>query len=172
MALFKDNKEQQPMAKQVHATTPGQINMVGEGTTFEGTLRTDGDVRISGRVDGKLFVGGRIIVASEGVVDGELTAAEADISGRVDGDLEVSERLIVRGSAHIEGNIKTGRLIMEEGAVFNGECQMGAGGRVVSSTDVRQAAEQAEGARGKAEGPKGDRPPKREGGDKAKARAV
>ena len=113
------------MAKQDNAQPPNQINMVGEGTVFDGTLRAEGDVRISGRVIGKLQVGGRVIVAQEGTVEGEVEANNADVAGRVQGDLNIEERLVLRSSARVEGTIQTGRFIVEEGAVFDGECTMG-----------------------------------------------
>ncbi|MFQ5570780.1 MAG: polymer-forming cytoskeletal protein [Rhodothermales bacterium] len=125
MALFGNNKEQ-PMAKQISTSAaPNQVNMVGEGTVFEGTLRTEGDVRISGRIIGKLTVGGRAFVSPEGGIEGEVVATNADIGGQVQGELRIQERLILKSTARVEGSIKTGRLIVEEGAIFNGECEVG-----------------------------------------------
>lgn len=128
MALFGNDKgtdREQPMATQQKEPTPGAINMVGEGTVFEGTLRATNDMRISGRVLGKVHVDGRIIVAQEGGIDGEFHATNADVSGSVEGELYVEEQLVLRSSAQVEGRIQTGRLVVEEGATFNGECHMG-----------------------------------------------
>lgn len=127
MALFGNERDGAP-PRPGNAPGSTQINMVGEGTVFEGTLKTDTDVRISGRIVGTLEVGGRVVVAAEGSVDGEVKASHADIAGQVDGQLDVSERLILRSTARIEGTVRTGRLIVEEGARFNGECQMGQAG--------------------------------------------
>ena len=109
---------------------PNQINMVATGTVVEGTLRADSDVRVSGRIVGTVMVTGRVVVASEGVVEGELVASSADVGGSVEGELRIEERLVLRSSARIEGAIQTARLIVEEGAVFNGECQMGQAGQL------------------------------------------
>ncbi|GIV60822.1 polymer-forming cytoskeletal protein [Rhodocaloribacter litoris] len=124
MALFSNNKEQ-PMARQGNTPSPAQINMIGEGTVFEGTLRASGDVRVSGRIVGKLIVEGKALVAPEGTVEGELTATNADVAGRVEGQVQVRERLVLRGSAHIEGDVTAARLVVEEGATFDGTCKMG-----------------------------------------------
>lgn len=102
-----------------------QINLVGEGTVFEGTLRAESDVRASGKIVGKLDVDGKAIVAESGVVDGEIVATNADVAGRVEGEIHVSERLVLKSTAHVDGNIETDRLVVEEGAVFTGECRMG-----------------------------------------------
>ena len=102
-----------------------QINLVGEGTVFEGTLRAESDVRASGKIVGKLDVNGKAIVAESGVVDGEIAATNADIAGQVDGEIHVAERLVLKSTAEVNGNIETDRLVVEEGAVFTGECRMG-----------------------------------------------
>lgn len=122
------------MAKQPNAAVSNQINMIGEGTVFEGTLTSESDVRISGRVDGKLQVKGKVIVAQEGNVDGEIKAASLDVAGRVHGEVVVEERVVLKSSAQVEGNIQTARLVVEEGAVFNGRCQMG--NRTVNSESI------------------------------------
>jgi cytoskeletal protein CcmA (bactofilin family) len=124
MALFGSDKEH-PMSKQANASLPGQINMIGEGTVFEGTLRARSDVRVSGRIVGKLHVDGKAIVTQEGAIEGEVIATSADVAGTVQGDLHVTERLVLKGSAHVEGNVRTGHLVVEEGAVLNGKCAMG-----------------------------------------------
>jgi cytoskeletal protein CcmA (bactofilin family) len=126
MAIFGNNKQEETMTKQTHGAAPQQVTMIGEGTVFEGSLRVESDIRIGGQIIGTLQVGGRVIVAPEGSVEGEMQATEADISGRVEGDLDVEGRLILRGTGRVEGNVRTARLIVEEGAVFNGECLMGA----------------------------------------------
>lgn len=113
------------MNKQANLSAPTQINMIGEGTVFEGTLRAQSDVRVSGRIIGKLQVTGKAIIAQEGSVEGEVVAASADVAGTVQGDLNVTERLVLKGSARVEGNIRTARLVVEEGAVFEGKCLMG-----------------------------------------------
>ncbi len=129
MALFGNDREQ-AASRQGGVQAPNQVNMVAEGTVFEGTLRAESDIRISGRIVGKLTVGGRAFVAPEGSIEGEVKATDADIAGQVQGELHVEERLMLRSSARIEGTIRTGRLIVEEGALFNGECQMGQSGHL------------------------------------------
>ncbi len=122
------------MAKQSGVAAPNQINMIGEGTNFDGTLQAESDVRISGRVLGKIDVEGKVIVAQEGVVEGEVKAASLDVAGRIHGEIDVSERVVLKSSAEIEGDIRTGRLVVEEGAVFNGECRTG--GRTMGSSEI------------------------------------
>lgn len=102
-----------------------QINLVGKGTVFEGTVRAESDVRASGQIVGTLRVEGKAMIAESGAVDGEIIATNADIAGRVQGEIEVEELLVLKSTAQVDGTIKTDRLVVEEGAQFTGECQMG-----------------------------------------------
>jgi len=111
------------MANQPNAAQD-QVNLVGEGTILEGTLRAENDVRTSGRIIGTLRVKGKAMIAEGGAVEGEIYATNADIAGHVEGELHVEERLVLKSSAQVEGSIETDRLVVEEGAQFTGDCQM------------------------------------------------
>lgn len=113
------------MAKQTETQGPAQINMISEGTTVEGTLRARDDIRISGKILGSLIVDGKAIIAAGGEVDGDVKAADADVAGRIKGEISVKGRLLLKSTAHVEGTVRTTRLIVEEGAVVEGKCEMG-----------------------------------------------
>jgi cytoskeletal protein CcmA (bactofilin family) len=104
---------------------PSQINLIARGTTLEGTISTQDDIRVSGRLKGTLRVEGKAIIAQEGQVEGDVHAVDADIAGLVQGEITIKERLVLKSTARIEGTIRTTRLIVEEGAVIDGTCRMG-----------------------------------------------
>ncbi|NNE70283.1 MAG: polymer-forming cytoskeletal protein [Rhodothermales bacterium] len=112
------------MAKS-HTPDPTTINLIGEGSEVEGTFKCTNDVRVNGRIKGDLQAEGKVIVAEKGVIEGKLVARAADVAGRIDGDLLVEDRLVLKGTAHVDGSIRTGRLVVEEGAKFEGSCTMG-----------------------------------------------
>lgn len=151
MGFFGNNESDDSsssMANQT-STVKDQVNLVGEGTVFEGTIRAESDVRASGRIVGTLEVDGKTMIAEEGVVEGEIIATNADIAGQVEGEIHVEERLVLKSTARVDGKIETDRLIVEEGAQFTGECEMG--------TPVPDASASAKGAehRNGASGPVG-----------------
>jgi len=130
MALFRSDDTTSDMAKTRSATpvplNPAeQHNIIGASTTVEGTLRSSGNVNISGTVNGDVEVEGRTMVMPGGVVDGQVISTSAEIAGTVRGQVSVRERLVLKASAVIDGDIQTGKLVVEEGATFNGRCQMG-----------------------------------------------
>lgn len=113
------------MAKQMDPPGTVQINMIGEGTEVEGTLRAKDDIRISGRIIGSLIVEGKAIIAAGGEVDGDVRAADADVAGKIKGEITVKGRLLLKSTARVEGTVRTTRLIVEEGAIVEGKCEMG-----------------------------------------------
>ncbi len=122
------------MAKPLHEPSAAQVTIVAANSAFEGSVQAASDLRISGHVKGSLDIKGRCVISEEGSVEGEVFAANATVAGRVKGDLVVSEILCLSSSADVSGSIKTGRLIVEEGAMFNGECQTGQRGQINSKT--------------------------------------
>ena len=143
MSLLGTRYNDEIMSKPPTPANPGQINMIGEGTVIEGTLRSESDVRVSGRVVGNLDVQGKVIVAKEGSVNGELVAISADIAGDVQGQIHIKELCVLKGAARVDADIKSARLVVEEGAVFNGQCEMGQM-KSVKGKDITPAAESKE----------------------------
>ncbi len=131
------------MSRASSTPAPNQLNLVGEGTVFEGTLRTPHDIRISGKVIGSLYVQGKAIITAEGVLEGQLHAKNADVAGHVQGELFIEETLLLKDSAQVEGRIQTGRLVVEAGAIFDGECRMGKIDRVVETKAAPSADKEA-----------------------------
>jgi cytoskeletal protein CcmA (bactofilin family) len=151
MALFRSDPPSSGMAKprtSAPASPADQHNIIGASTTIEGTLRSSGNVNISGTVNGNVEVEGRTMIMAGGVVDGELSTTSAEIAGTVTGQVAVRERLVLKSSAVVQGDIRTGKLVIEDGATFNGKCEMGAsaapadrgtGASRVVSTDAEAA---------------------------------
>ncbi|WP_245683953.1 bactofilin family protein [Rhodohalobacter halophilus] len=112
------------MSKTANNQSP-TLNMVSEGTTLEGTINSQNDIRIAGKLKGEGISKGKLIVTSSGVVQGDVKVAEADIAGKIEGTIRVTNKLNLRSSAVIDGDIYTKSLLVEEGAQINGACRMG-----------------------------------------------
>lgn len=102
------------------------INTLVEGSTTDGTITTKSDLRIDGTVTGHINCGGKLIIGGNGKVEGEVTCQNAVIEGHFKGELKVHEVLDVRETANVQGEIKTAKLLVQNGATFNGNCDMGA----------------------------------------------
>lgn len=101
------------------------VNLIGSGTSIEGEIASDGDLRIDGKVKGTITSKSKVVVGATGSIDGDVVCENADVSGKVFGTIEAGDLLFLKASAYVEGDITTTKLVVESGAKFNGSCRMG-----------------------------------------------
>jgi cytoskeletal protein CcmA (bactofilin family) len=112
------------------------MNQFGQGTTINGDVITDGDVRIDGKVTGNVTSRSKVVIGATAIIEGNIVCQNAYIDGRVNGTIDVMELLILSKTAFVAGDIKIKKLVVEEGAKFNGKCSMGMSvARQTSATD-------------------------------------
>ncbi len=105
----------------------GEIRaFLGEGTQFKGVLSFAGAVRIDGHVEGEIVGDEVLIVGEPGQVKAEIEVGTLVVSGRVQGTITAKQRVELLGSGRVTGTIRTPSLVVAEGAIFNGNCEMGA----------------------------------------------
>ena len=130
MALFRSSDPTAPDMATSRASAPvnpaEHHNIIGASTVVEGTVRSKGNVNVSGTVTGNVEVEGRTMVMPGGTVEGEVVTTTAEIAGTVRGQVTCAERLVLKASAVVDGDIRTQKLVVEDGATFNGRCEMGA----------------------------------------------
>lgn len=100
------------------------INNIGSGTTIEGNVRTEGDIRIDGKILGNIFAKGRLVTGPSSSITGDIVCTNGNIDGLVKGNIQVSEVLKVTRTANIDGNITSKKLIVDEGAVIQAKITM------------------------------------------------
>ena len=141
--MFRSDKPSDPpMTKPSEPINTGKINSIMEGTSIEGEIRSDSNLRIDGRVKGTINVRGRLIVGQTGVIEGEVTCQSSDIEGTLVGKVNCQDLLSLKATAKLQGDINTKKLAIEPGAVFTGNCSM-AGGVVKEMDPVRLRTESA-----------------------------
>lgn len=102
------------------------MTSISEGTVLDGQIKIEGDIRIDGLVKGTVTSKGKVMIGGSGKVDGDIICQSAEIAGHVGGKLKVADILFLRGNAVVDGDINTGKLVIENGVKFNGNCTMGA----------------------------------------------
>ncbi len=101
------------------------VGLLGKGTEFDGKLIFEGAVRVDGKFKGEIYTKGILIIGEGATVHAEIDADTIIISGEVHGNLKASNRIEIRSTGRLYGNMKTSTLIIEEGVIFEGSCQMG-----------------------------------------------
>ncbi len=98
--------------------------LISAGTTLQGDLKSENNLRIDGTIKGNIICSAKIIIGASGFVEGRIEGAQADVSGKVLGDIQVKELLQLRDQCNVDGNIAAGKLQIEPTATFNGKCTM------------------------------------------------
>jgi cytoskeletal protein CcmA (bactofilin family) len=122
--MFQKNTK--PMAKHNEQVPDMGINRIVEGTSIEGEIRCESNIRIDGTFVGNLATKGRLVVGPAGRIEGNVNCQNAEIEGLVKGKLYVQQMLSLKGTAKVEGDIFTDKLAIEPGSSFTGACSMGA----------------------------------------------
>jgi cytoskeletal protein CcmA (bactofilin family) len=101
-----------------------QFTQISHSITIKGEIFGNGDFRIAGNLIGSLTSTGSIIIEKSGLLEGDIKVTSATIAGKINGNMDCSEKLILESSAQFVGNIKTKQLVIESGAIFQGNCEM------------------------------------------------
>jgi len=103
----------------------GEIRaFLGEGTQFKGVLSFAGAVRIDGHLEGEIVGEELLIIGEPAQVKAEIEVGTLVVSGRVQGAITARERVELLRPSRVIGTIRTPCLVVAEGAVFNGNCEM------------------------------------------------
>ncbi len=101
-----------------------ELNLIAAGTIFEGKLRTPGSIRIDGRVIGEVTATQNVSIGNSGDVDGNVSAKNVTIGGKIKGTVIAQEKLVFESKASVRGDIRAAKLVIDEGALFDGKCAM------------------------------------------------
>jgi len=102
-----------------------ELNFIGAGTYLEGNIETKGSLRIDGKVKGTVKSGDTLTVGSSGEIVGEVYVKNAVVGGRIEGNVNIEQKLVLESTSSLSGNLRTSKLIIDEGAFFSGKSQMG-----------------------------------------------
>ncbi|MEM8529797.1 MAG: polymer-forming cytoskeletal protein [Chloroflexota bacterium] len=116
-------------SKKAPAAAPPTLNgkpetTIGANTSFIGTLKSDGNIRIDGSVEGDVEVLGNLIIGETGRVIANVKAQNVHVSGAVKGEITAVEQLEISPTGKVWGDITTAALHIEPGGLFRGQSAM------------------------------------------------
>lgn len=123
--LFGGKRESLPLA-----AGDGKPEMlIGSTTSIEGAvIKSDGNIRIDGSVEGTIEAAGSVIVGKTGRIIANIHARHVFVAGAIKGDIEAPEGLEITSTGKVFGNITVGSLQIEQGGIFRGQSFMGGEG--------------------------------------------
>jgi cytoskeletal protein CcmA (bactofilin family) len=118
---------------------------LSEGTEIDGEVRFNEELRVDGKIGGRIFSeNGRLLVGETGEVEADIRVGVASISGAVTGTLAASVKVEIHATGKFYGTLHTPALIIEEGAVFEGQCDMATGSVQTARAAVAEMPERVE----------------------------
>jgi len=88
-----------------------ELNLIAAGTVFEGKLRTNGSIRIDGKIVGEVTAAQNISLGSTGDVEGNITAKSVTIGGKIRGAIVAQDKLVFESKAVVRGDIRDQSLL-------------------------------------------------------------
>ncbi|MDD2401699.1 MAG: polymer-forming cytoskeletal protein [Clostridia bacterium] len=98
--------------------------LIGKGSVFSGNIEVSGTIRIDGGYKGDIKAKGDLVVGESGKIEATISARNIYIGGYIKGNIKAEEKVELASSGRLYGDIVVGKLIIEEGAVYKGNCEM------------------------------------------------
>ena len=120
-----DDFRRRPWRRRAAAGSGGGLTaFIDQGSEFEGKLSFKDTVRIDGRFTGEITSENTLIVGETGEIEATIHSKCVLVSGTVVGDIVASQKVVLHKTARVQGNIETPSLVIEDGAVLNGQVKM------------------------------------------------
>ena len=118
----------------VETDRSGELNtVIGKGSVIEGLLTVQSSLRVDGRVQGQVQASDSLVVGKDGEIEGEIKARNVIIGGRVKNRILATGKVVLEAHAVVHGEVKTSKLVIDEGAIFDGNCAMSENGRPLAA---------------------------------------
>ena len=102
------------------------VSVIGPTLEFKGELQADEDLVIEGQVEGTItHHKKRLTIGKQGRVRADIDANSVIVEGQLVGDIRGDEVVLLASGADVTGNISCRRIVIEDGARFNGRIDMG-----------------------------------------------
>ncbi len=124
--------------------SPEFTTIIGKDAAIKGEITFENGVRVDGRIEGKIHSSGILAISKGGKVQAaEVQAGNIIVEGEVVGNLRATERIELRQTARLKGDLWAAKLLVAEGATFNGHCHVGKDAVAAAGTPNRLAEKDA-----------------------------
>ena len=119
LALASAPPVSSPPPPQQNGHIPADIEIIG-------TLKLPDERAVTCRVDGEIHCPSTVIIPRDNRVKARIKAESVIIFGTVEGDIHATGRAVLKSSSTLHGDIHAARVLVEEGATFNGKSHVNA----------------------------------------------
>ena len=110
--------EQQPIRSK-------NVSVIGPTLVFKGELSADEDLVIEGTIEGTIAHHKKnLTIGKQGRVTANIHASSVIVEGELNGDIHGDGLVSIAKGATVTGNVYCDRLVLQDGACFNGRVEM------------------------------------------------
>ncbi|HLI52532.1 MAG TPA: polymer-forming cytoskeletal protein [Thermomicrobiaceae bacterium] len=121
---YRDDEAQSGPALATGPAIPESYSLIDRHTGIEGTVTSERDLRIEGKLRGELRCQGLVQIAEGADVDATIQADRVTVAGNLKGKLTCNGRFQILPTGRVQGTLVTRSLVINEGAIFEGELRM------------------------------------------------
>ena len=99
-------------------------SLVDRHSTFDGNFRSQRDLRVEGELKGNVTCEGTLFVSEGATITATVEAEHITVAGELTGEIRCRGRLQILPSGRVRANVSTGSLVIQEGAIYEGQLEM------------------------------------------------
>ena len=107
-----------------HKSSERITTTLGRETDFNGVMRFQDSLKIDGTFSGEIVSTGFLYVEQGATITANIRVGSVVVGGTIRGNIEATEKLEMLATGKVYGNIRTGKLKIADGVVFEGKCEM------------------------------------------------
>jgi cytoskeletal protein CcmA (bactofilin family) len=118
--------------------TENNITILTPDVEIKGTIKFDKVMKVDGKFEGEMVTNeGELIVGKTGAVKANVKVKNASIEGKLDGNIVATEKVELKHNAQLLGDLQARTLVIEEGVVFVGQCNVNPNGTKVDRQNMK-----------------------------------
>ena len=107
-----------------HKSAERITTTLGRETDFNGVMRFRDSLKIDGAFSGEIVSTGFLYVEQGATITANIRVGSVVVGGTIKGNIEATEKLEMLATGKVYGNIRTAKLKIADGVVFEGKCEM------------------------------------------------
>jgi len=99
-------------------------NTLNNDVEIKGNLKFSGELTFDGKLEGEISTDGVLHLGERGSVTGNISAQSVVVRGKVNGNVTAKEKIDIKSKAEVFGDIRSAKLVIEEGVTFVGKTEV------------------------------------------------
>jgi cytoskeletal protein CcmA (bactofilin family) len=99
-------------------------NVLNNDVEIKGNLKFSGELTFDGKLDGEISTDGVLNLGENSAVTGNISAQSVVVRGKVNGNITAKEKIDIKSKAELFGDIRSAKLVIEEGVTFVGKTEV------------------------------------------------